>query len=155
LALSHGRRGAMSDVESPYRIAAGDFLQIGETSNYAFMQALIADIYSALGRSDASASAAFAALDAFHRREDAGQRYGMLLALGYRLTEAGENYAAAAAIREAVIEAASTGRVKDIPEGLSRLATVEGKLGQTARATGTIALARERAAAIGDSVMRA
>ncbi len=155
LALSRGRRGAMSDVEIPYRVAADDFQRIGETSNYAFMQALVADIHSALGRSDASARAAYAALDAFHRRKDVGQRYAMLLALGHRLSEAGDNYAATATVREAVIEAATTGRVKDVPEALSRLATVEAELGDGVHATRTIALARERAAAIADSAMHA
>jgi CHAT domain-containing protein len=155
LALSRARRGAMSDVEPAYRIALSDFERIGETSNQAFMNALVADIHSALGRTDASARDAYAALTTFHRRADAGQRYGTLLALGHRLSERGEDYAAAAAVREGVLEARATGRVKDMPEALSRLASEEATLGDGARAKQTMALARERLSSIDDSVMHA
>jgi len=155
LALSRARRGAMSDVEAYYSAALGDFERIGETSNYAFMKALIADVHVALGRIDASAADAYSALAAFHRRADAGQRYAMLLALGHRLSENGEDYAAAVVVREAVLEAQATRRAKDIPESLARLATVEANLGDGARAKQSIAVARERLSSVDDPVMHA
>ena len=155
LALSRARRGAMSAVEPVYRIAANDFERIGESSNYAFMQALIADIHAALGQTEVAARDGYLALRSFHRHGDPGQRYAALLALGHRLSEEGKTRAAAAAVREATIEAQRTGRTKDIPESLARLATVEAELGAGEAANRAAVAARAGLGSVTDSVMHA
>lgn len=155
MALSQARRGATSETERAYRVAVDDFERLGETSNVGFMQALVADIHHALGRSSEYARAMYAALDAFDRRDDPSLRYAVLLALGQRLADDGVQHAAVAAIREAVGIAPRTGRAKDIPESFERLAYEQARLGDMQRATANLALARSALSSITDSLMRA
>jgi CHAT domain-containing protein len=154
LALSYGRRARFGDAEASAREALSGFGRLGETSNYGFVQALNADFHFALGRVSAHANTMFTALDALHRRSDPRLRHTVLLALGQRLSDYGYDRAALAAIREAGIVALSTGRVKDAPETLGRLAYEQSKIGDP-DAIRSLGLARERASQISDTVMRA
>jgi CHAT domain-containing protein len=154
LSLSRARRGAMVDGESAYLESSRQFDAIGEASNSAFLKTIISEIHHALGREDASDRDLYGALAGFHLHPRPGQRYALLLVIGTRLSERGQRNAAAAMIREAVLEAEATGRAKDLPEALSRLAAAESNLGDPGAARLTIKRARELLAGVPDSVMR-
>jgi CHAT domain-containing protein len=151
--LSLARRGAMADGESSYVDAARQFDRIGEVRNAAFLKTIISEIRHALGREDASDRDLYEALSGFHANPRPGQRYALLLVVGVRLSERGLQYASAAMIREAVLEAGLTGREKDLPEALTRLASAEASIGDVAAAKRTIARIRELLPSIPDSVM--
>jgi CHAT domain-containing protein len=155
MALSQGRRGALSETERSYRVALDLFARLGETSNYAFMQALTADVHHTLGRSEAAARATYVSLDAFREHDNPPLRYAVLLALSYRLAREGQSTAAAAVDREAVLTARRTGRAKDLPEALARLASDEAALGARDGGRRSVATARAQLAAVADTVMRA
>jgi len=153
LTLSLARRGAMTDGELSSIDASRQFDRIGEAGNAAFLKTISSEIRHSLGREDASDRDLYDALTGFHARPKPGQRYALLLVIGTRLSERGLQHASAAMIREAVLEAAMTGRAKDLPEALTRLATAESNLGETGAAKQTIARVRELLPRIPDSVM--
>jgi CHAT domain-containing protein len=117
------------------------------------LKTIISEIRHALGREDASDRDLYEALSGFHANPRPGQRYALLLVVGVRLSERGLQYASAAMIREAVLEAGLTGREKDLPEALTRLASAEASIGDVAAAKRTIARIRELLPSIPDSVM--
>ncbi|HUQ81403.1 MAG TPA: CHAT domain-containing protein [Gemmatimonadaceae bacterium] len=154
LALSQGRRGAAAETEYSYSIAVDRFSRLGETSNAGFMQALIADIHYSLGRPAANARAMYAALDAYHRRPEPSLRFAVLLAHAQRMADRRLHAAAAVTIREAIAMARSSGRAKDYPESLARMALQQVRLGDQRGAAGSVAAARERLAQVTDGEMR-
>jgi CHAT domain-containing protein len=155
LALSRARRGETSGTDRICDAAIAAFERLRETSNAGFVQALVADVHHALGRSSEHARAMYAALDAFHRRSDPAFTYPVLVALSQRLADDGVQWAAVAAIREAGAIAPRTHRLVDVPESLERLAYEEARLGNIDAAAKTIARVRAILSSANDSLMRA
>lgn len=154
LALTRGRAGRMSQADVLYAEAAVLFQSLGESTNWAQMQAQRADVLGLLGR---DADAAYSLYDALHGLRDVPDwrgRYTVLMVAGRHLTDYALHDAAAAMYREARQVAAATARTKDGAESLGRLGQALRRAGATALAAGAIDTARAAFVHVRDSATR-
>ena len=152
-AVAVGRDGRMDEAERRFGEARALFLGLGEWQNAAFMATARADAQFFLGRSFEATNSALLGLTELVRRGGLTRQEDLLF-IADQLAPAGQPYAAAHLLSEAVLLSEASPRAKDLPETLARLAVVQRELGDEAAAAASVSRARPLLARVTDSAMR-
>lgn len=153
-ALSLARQDRPQAAIDRYQEALRLFKQAGEQSNVAAMEQQLADMFALTGDLPRAARAQLLAARAFLSRRDTGTLQGFLQSLAAFELRAGRPWSALAVLQEAVRVSHRTGRPKDIPEALARLAAAELHVGRREEASRHLAEARAALPAIASAMMR-
>jgi CHAT domain-containing protein len=152
--LSAARQDRPQDAIDHYRNAIRHFASAGEQSNLGSVETGLAEMYAVLGESRRAVSAYLRATRALLSRRDLGTLQGLLQSFaGFELA-AGRSHSAIALLREGLRVSRRTGRNKDVPEALARLAAAEARLGDAASARAHLAEARTALREIESPAMR-
>src|SRR5688572_14261576 len=155
LALSLARQDRPEQAIQAYSEALRLFTRVGERANAGAMNYQLADMYALTGDLPRAAWSQLRAARAFLVRRDLGILQGHLQAWASWSTRGGQTRLAVIILREAVRVSRRTGRPKDVPEALARLAAAEVSIGRIRNSLGHLAEARAALATVTDPAMRA
>lgn len=153
-ALSAARQGRLREATQWYQAAAQEFAAQGDSTSWGSMLTQMAEIHSLHGLEGPTLTAYVEGISGFREYRAAPQLHSSLVSLGTYLAEIGLGDAALAVLSENVEVARRTGRPKDLPEALIRLAGAAWSRGDEERARGAAAAARETLAPVTEPTMR-
>ena len=153
--LSAARQDRPQQAINHYRDAIRRFWAAGEQSNIGAVETGLAEMYALLGESQRAVGAYVRGSRALLVRRDLGTLQGLLQSFAAFELAAGRSYSAMALLREGLRVSRRTGRYKDVPEALARLAAAEVRLGDAASARAHLAEARAALRGVESPGMRA
>ncbi|MFN2324797.1 MAG: CHAT domain-containing protein [Gemmatimonadales bacterium] len=153
-ALSAARQGRLREATQWYQAAAEQFAAQGDSTSWGSMLTQMAEIHSLHGLEGPTLTAYVDGISGFREHRAAPQLHSSLVSLGTYLADIGLGEAALAVLGENVEVARRTGRPKDLPEALIRLAGAAWARGDDDWARGAAAAARGALVPVSEPTMR-
>jgi CHAT domain-containing protein/tetratricopeptide (TPR) repeat protein len=154
-ALSLARQDRPDASLTFYGTAIDLFTRAGELTSVGAMESQSAAMHLVMGDLSRAASAQVRALRAYRQRRDLGTLQGVLQSFAAFELRSGRPHSALAMLRKAVQVSVHTGRIKDVPEALARLASAEIGMGRPQDARRHLAAARASLPGIASPMMQA